>query len=327
MRADLPGVSAGEGRAAPGAPVQPGRPEHYYVLQTGLTGPRSAAPYPNHLATYTSAALGVHARAGAAGTARAAHLDATAGRHGHQDLRLPARRSTPSASTTRCTTAARRLGGAPRTRRSCATIRATKRSMFNVESYAFRGPAIYDGTKYRKLNIDETEDSHLSLDVTRRLDRRHAAPLRERRRARRAGQPYHFTLRRSRRPVPARRRRAAADAWRPAARAQFKETLFVGPKLQKQLDATLTRARAASPTTASSRSSRGRCSGCSSRCTALVGNWGLAIILVTFLLKLLFYPLARDQRPLDGDACARSRRASRTCRRPTRTTARSSAAR
>ena len=36
--------------------------------------------------------------------------------------------------------------------------------MFDVESYAFRGPAIYDGTKYRKLDIEDSEDRP-SIDV------------------------------------------------------------------------------------------------------------------------------------------------------------------
>ena len=36
---------------------------------------------------------------------------------------------------------------------------------FNVESYSFRGPAIYDGRKFRKLNLGDTDDRHLSIDV------------------------------------------------------------------------------------------------------------------------------------------------------------------
>ena len=35
----------------------------------------------------------------------------------------------------------------------------------NVENYAFHGPAIYDGTKYRKLKIADEEDKHLKIPV------------------------------------------------------------------------------------------------------------------------------------------------------------------
>jgi len=46
----------------------------------------------------------------------------------------------------------------------------------------------------------------------------------------------------------------------------------------------------------------------------------VAIILVTFLLKLLFYPLSDGERPLDGEDEGPAAAPSRTCRRPTRTT-------
>ena len=41
----------------------------------------------------------------------------------------------------------------------------TKRSYFNVDSYAYHGPAIYDGTKYRKLDPTNRDDMHLALEV------------------------------------------------------------------------------------------------------------------------------------------------------------------
>ncbi len=33
----------------------------------------------------------------------------------------------------------------------------------------------------------------------------------------------------------------------------------------------------------------------------LFSNWGMAIIAITFLLKLVFYPLSEASRPLDGE--------------------------
>ena len=41
-----------------------------------------------------------------------------------------------------------------------------ERSYFNVDSYSFTGPALWDGTKYRKLKIEKTDDQNVALDVT-----------------------------------------------------------------------------------------------------------------------------------------------------------------
>ena len=71
-----------------------------------------------------------------------------------------------------------------------------------------------------------------------------------------------------------------------------RKRLFVGPKLQKQLDTLHPGARAASPTTACSRCCREPLFWLLDHAHSLVQNWGLAIILVTFLLKLMFYPLS-----------------------------------
>ena len=41
-----------------------------------------------------------------------------------------------------------------------------ERSMWDVESYAFKGPAIYDGAKYRKLDVADDEDRVFSQGIT-----------------------------------------------------------------------------------------------------------------------------------------------------------------
>jgi YidC/Oxa1 family membrane protein insertase len=41
-----------------------------------------------------------------------------------------------------------------------------ERSYFNVDTYAFEGPAIYDGTKYRKLKLDSADDAKLAQDIS-----------------------------------------------------------------------------------------------------------------------------------------------------------------
>src|SRR6267142_5066329 len=41
-----------------------------------------------------------------------------------------------------------------------------ERSMFDVESYSFRGPAIYDGSKYQKLKVNDDKDKNFSASIT-----------------------------------------------------------------------------------------------------------------------------------------------------------------
>ena len=38
-------------------------------------------------------------------------------------------------------------------------VYSQSRSMFDVESYAFRGPAVYDGKKYQKLSVDKDDEA------------------------------------------------------------------------------------------------------------------------------------------------------------------------
>src|SRR5712671_1709247 len=103
----------------------------------------------------------------------------------------------------------------------------TKRSMFNVETYAYHGPALYDGKKYRKLDTADRDDSHLSVEVANgwiAALQHHfvtaVVPTKD--------QPYRFTL------------NAAGDQYRlaaegpaqtvaPGASAKFGVDIFVGP--------------------------------------------------------------------------------------------------
>lgn len=165
----------------------------------------------------------------------------------------------------------------------------TKRTMFNVESYAFHGPAMYDGTKYRKLNIADADDNHLALEakngwVAALQHHFVGAIVPERDKA------YRYTLRADRGQYllsiagPAVSVAAATEG-------QFTQTLFVGPKLQAQLEQTGPRLELVAD--------YGRLTLLAKplfwllqKIHKLLGNWGLAIIIVTFLLKLAFYPLS-----------------------------------
>jgi YidC/Oxa1 family membrane protein insertase len=163
-----------------------------------------------------------------------------------------------------------------------------KRSMFDVESYAFRGPAIYDARKYRRLDIEDEDDSQFAQGITDgwMASMQHhfvsaAVPPK--------GEEYHFTLTRENdhsvigyrgplKTVPA------------GTTGRFAESLFVGPKLQDQL-------RAVGPELQRT-ADYGRLTIIAEplfwllqKVYGVLGNWGWAIIIVTFLLKLAFYKL------------------------------------
>jgi YidC/Oxa1 family membrane protein insertase len=165
---------------------------------------------------------------------------------------------------------------------------AQERSMFDVESYAFRGPAIYDGKKYRKLDVNDEEDVALRASFADgwMAEMQHhfvaaAVPPK--------GETYDFALQDEQghsvvsyrgplKTVPA------------GATAQFTETVFVGPKLQDQL-------REVGPKLELT-VDYGKLTILADPLFTLlrwvhkfVQNWGLAIIIVTILLKLLFYKL------------------------------------
>jgi YidC/Oxa1 family membrane protein insertase len=163
-----------------------------------------------------------------------------------------------------------------------------ERSMFDVESYAFRGPAFYDGDKYRKLDVEDEDDLALRTSFTNgwMAEMQHhfvsaAVPPKD--------QNYDFALQKEQghsllsyrgplRSVPA------------GESARFTETLFVGPKLQDQL-------RTVGPKLELT-VDYGKLTILADplfwllqQVHRFVQNWGVAIIVVTILLKLLFYKL------------------------------------
>ena len=163
-----------------------------------------------------------------------------------------------------------------------------KRSMFDVESYAYRGPAIYDGTKYRKLDPTDEDDvaEARSFSGGWMAELQHhfvsaAVPP--------VDEEYDYTLgleaghslisyRGPLKSVPA------------GGNGRFTETIFVGPKLQEQLKEVGPRLELTAD--------YGKLTILSQplfwlleKVHGFVGNWGWAIVIVTILLKLLFYKL------------------------------------
>jgi YidC/Oxa1 family membrane protein insertase len=284
-RVDLLAYPQVKGEATPVRLENEDDPKSLYELQSGLTGP-AGADYPTHLASYTS-------------TQASYALD------GARELRVPLTWSAQGVTVTKTFVFRRgdyRIGvdyqvhnggAAAWVARPYAQILRndppTKRSYFNVTSYAFHGPALYDGTKYRKLDTADAQDSHLSLDVrdgwVAALQHHFVSAIVPPR-----GAPWHFSL-----GVSGEQYLLSAtgpeQAVAPGATAQFDATLFAGPKLQGQLEATAPELGRVAD--------YGRLWFLAKplfwlldKVHALSGNWGVAIVLVTFLLKLVFYPLS-----------------------------------
>ncbi len=158
-----------------------------------------------------------------------------------------------------------------------------------MDSYSFTGPAYYDGTKYKKLKIASKEDAAFNSEVKdgwiASLQHHFVAaiiPTRD--------QTHRFNLR-VRDSEYLITDLGPTMTLQPGEGATVEQTLFVGPKLQRQLEAIhpeLGRAADFGVLTFLSRPLFWLLD----KAHKVFNNWGLAIISITFLLKLLFYPLA-----------------------------------
>ncbi|MGB5133083.1 MAG: membrane protein insertase YidC [Steroidobacteraceae bacterium] len=166
---------------------------------------------------------------------------------------------------------------------------SSERSMWNVETYAFRGPAFYDGESYKKLDIKDEEDTALSRSITNgwvaAMQHHFVAAI-----VPAAGQPYQYELRVKDNEFLL-RVVGPAQTVAPGGALDLAEKLYVGPKLQKQLAATGPKLQLTAD--------YGKLTILSqplfwllSKVYALIGNWGWSIVLVTILIKAVFYKLA-----------------------------------
>ncbi|HTJ18297.1 MAG TPA: membrane protein insertase YidC [Steroidobacteraceae bacterium] len=164
-----------------------------------------------------------------------------------------------------------------------------ERSYFKVETYAYRGPAISDGKGYRRLNVEKDEDRTFKANIQNGWI---------------AALQHHFVTA-AVPPAPETAQFQLGLNARndftlsyigpakvvPAGGTQtFQEKLFVGPKLQDQLKATaplldhVTDYGWLTPIAQP-------LFWLLEKVYDLVRNWGAAIIIVTFLIKLAFYKL------------------------------------
>jgi YidC/Oxa1 family membrane protein insertase len=263
-------------------------PASLYVVQTGLTGAAGEAA-PSHLATFAAAQTTYTLPEGAA------------------ELRVPLTWTDGHGLTVTKTFVFKRgLYGidllydahnestAPRSLASYAQIlrhwEHASRSYFDVETYSFKGPAVFDGTKSHDLKVESDPDSKFSESITNgwlaSLQHHFVSAI-----VPPANQPYHYQLR-----VEDHQYLLSATGpstqVAPGATATFSEKLFIGPKLQSQLAATGPRLDLtadyglltviAHPLFVALNWVHG-----------VTGNWGWAIILVTAFIKLIFYPLSQ----------------------------------
>jgi len=164
------------------------------------------------------------------------------------------------------------------------------RSYFDVETYSFKGPAVYDGAKSRDLKVEDGEESHFLATATNgwiaSLQHHFVAAV-----VPTPNQPYRYqlTVQNSEYLLSA---TGPMQQVAPGAASQWNEKLFVGPKLQSQLAATGQRLELTAD--------YGRLTfiaGYLFKALDIVhhtvGNWGWSIIIVTALIKLVFYPLSQ----------------------------------
>ena len=162
------------------------------------------------------------------------------------------------------------------------------RSMFDVESYSFRGPAIYDGKKSSKLDVNDEEDGAFRQAISGgwMAEMQHhfvsaAVPPQ--------AETYDYSVQKegSHSLVSYRGPLKSVPA---GASAQLTESLFVGPKLQDQL-------RALNPKLPLTVDYgwltilADPLFWLMQQVHKFVQNWGWTIIIVTILLKLAFYKL------------------------------------
>jgi YidC/Oxa1 family membrane protein insertase len=264
-------------------------PASLYVVQTGLTGANDEAA-PSHLSTFTAAETSYRLADGAA------------------ELRVPLTWTDGHGLTVTKTFVFKRglynidllydahnESETPRSLASYAQIlrhwEHASRSYFDVETYSFKGPEVFDGTKSHHLNVESDSESKFSETVTNgwlaSLQHHFVSAI-----VPPENQPYRYRLQVEDHQYLL----SATGPFKQIAAggtAQFNEKVFIGPKLQSQLAATGPRLDLAAdygplltvishPLFVALNWVHG-----------VTGNWGWAIILVTVLIKLIFYPLSQ----------------------------------
>jgi YidC/Oxa1 family membrane protein insertase len=168
--------------------------------------------------------------------------------------------------------------------------RETERSMFDVDSYSSDGPVVYDGEKYQKLDRDDLlSDGPFAIKATdgwvgaiqHHFVSAVVPPVEAQ---------YNYSVSISNGVSTASLIQTPTILVQPGAEQTFATTVFVGPKLQSQLDEIHEKLNLTVD--------YGWLTIIShplflllSWVFSFVGNWGVAIILVTVMIKAVFYKL------------------------------------
>ena len=274
-------------------------PDSPSVFQWGLTA-GGGGTEPNHKAYFRSEAPSYTLAAGASQLVVPLVWDDGAGLTVTRTLRLK-RGSYAIALTQHVENA----GGAPWRGRAYEQLvrhwEKAERSMWNPETSSFKGPAIYDGRKYQKLDVEKPNPdllpkTPLAGGWAAALQHHFVAAI-----VPDPAAPSDYTLAVKDKDFQLRVAGPVREV-APGQSADFTDTLFVGPKLQDQLAATapeLDRTADYGKLTILARPLFWMLA----QVHRLVGNWGFTIIIVTFLIKLCFYPLAQTS----GRSMARMR--------------------
>jgi len=260
-------------------------PDTRWVFQTGLRGTDNAAE-PDHVATFRSASANYQLTAGEnelqvtldwAGDGALKAQKVYTFHRGDYAVELELRATDDSP-----------WRGAPYVQMT-RLYHAVKRTYTSVESYSFSGPVLFDGSEYKKLKFDDlaktpvtqTEMGGWLAAIQHHFLAAAVPPLDDsvRYTAQTRGQDFILSALGAVRTV---------DAAMPL---DYRITLFVGPKLQDQLTAAGPKLERAVDYGATLGWIARPLFWLLSAVERYVGNWGWAIVIVTFLIKLAFYRL------------------------------------
>ena len=289
VRADLPAYP--QNKDDPNTPVRlfnHDSAESQFLFQSGLTTGEAGRAEPNHLAAFAAGASDY--RLGEGQDVLEVPLTWTDGaglavtktlvfRRGRYTVDVRYRAENAGSAPVRLAPYAQLLRHSP----------PVERSMWDPETYAFRGPAIYDGEKYQKLDVEDEEDRALSRSITNgwvaAMQHHFVAAI-----VPAAGEPWQYELKVKGEDYLL-RVAGPAQSLPPGGRLELAQKLFVGPKLQEQLSETGPELRRTAD--------YGKLTFLAqplfwllSKIHEYVGNWGWTIIIVTFLIKLAFYKLS-----------------------------------
>jgi YidC/Oxa1 family membrane protein insertase len=262
-------------------------PARFFAVQGGLRA-AGGQPEPNHLATFTAAAAEFALAPGAKALSVPLRWESPAGVVVTKTYTFR-----PGKFQIDVSYAVQNNGAEPWQAAEYLQIQRLysppEQSMFDVETYSFNGPVTYDGDSYQKLDVEDLATQPFGQSVAKGWF---------------AAIQHHFLAA----AVP-----PGDQTWTyagnfadgrflvsaigplkavpPGGSATFASRLFVGPKLQKELEATAPGLELTVD--------YGRLTLLAQPMFWLlenihryVGNWGVTIILVTLLIKLLFYKLS-----------------------------------